>query len=220
MSPPAPDAPDARGPRILTVCTGNLCRSPLAALLLERGLEGTGIEVSSAGTHAPDGLPMTPRARAVAIRRGVARSRAEAHRSRPLDDDAVRSADLILAMDRAHRRAVVERCVAARDRTFTLRELARLAAAVPRGPEGAVGGPPDVGRPAAGPRAEVPTPERPLAEVVARLALSRGRVPPPDDPAEDDVADPYRRSRWVYARTGRQIAPAVDEVLRLLRPAP
>src|SRR6187549_1394305 len=47
--------------RLLTVCTGNICRSPYAAVLLREGLAGVrpgAFEVTSAGTHALVGRPM------------------------------------------------------------------------------------------------------------------------------------------------------------------
>ena len=48
--------------KILLVCTGNICRSPLAAALLQRALTERGVEgmdVSSAGTGAWDGAPVS-----------------------------------------------------------------------------------------------------------------------------------------------------------------
>ncbi|MCC7128594.1 MAG: hypothetical protein IT192_07250, partial [Microbacteriaceae bacterium] len=41
--------------RILTVCTGNICRSPLAEALLAKELKGLPVAVESAGTGAIDG---------------------------------------------------------------------------------------------------------------------------------------------------------------------
>ncbi len=43
--------------KILTVCTGNICRSPLAEGLLRKVLRGLPVEVSSAGTGALVGVP-------------------------------------------------------------------------------------------------------------------------------------------------------------------
>jgi protein-tyrosine-phosphatase len=88
--------------RVLFVCTGNTCRSPMAAgiarrLAAARGL--TGIEFASAGTGAVVDSPATDGALLVSIERGV--DIAE-HRSRPLTADVVAAADLILTMGGGH----------------------------------------------------------------------------------------------------------------------
>ena len=40
---------------------------------------------------------------------------------------------------------------------------------------------------------------------------------PPADPADDDVIDPYRRSWKTYELSGSQLAPAIDQVVRVIR---
>ena len=89
--------------RILLVCTGNICRSPLAAALLERALTErgiAGIEVSSAGTGAWDGAPVSEGAYLVGLERGLDLS---GHRARLLTRELVEGADLVLTMARHHR---------------------------------------------------------------------------------------------------------------------
>ena len=114
---------------ILTVCSGNICRSPLAEQLLRAGLAGIdGVTVGSAGTIAMVGAGMPAEAKALAVRYGS--TDAESHQARQLDEQAIRDADLVLGLAREHRRAVVELVPAATRRTFTLREFARLAASV------------------------------------------------------------------------------------------
>src|SRR3989442_2250333 len=88
---------------ILLVCTGNICRSPLAAALLERALKERGfeaIEVSSAGTGAWDGAPVSEGAYLVGLRRGLHLS---GHRAQLLTRPIVGAADLILTLARHHR---------------------------------------------------------------------------------------------------------------------
>ena len=95
-----------RTKRILLVCTGNICRSPLAAALLDRALAQRGIdgiEVGSAGTGAWDGAPEG--AYLVGLERGLDLS---AHRARLLTRELVEDADLILTMARHHRARVDE----------------------------------------------------------------------------------------------------------------
>jgi protein-tyrosine phosphatase len=91
--------------RVLFVCTGNTCRSPLAAAVLVRELEPDGerVSVSSAGTAAAEGQPPTAEAIAVAARDGID---IRQHRSRRVADAAVRHADLVLVMERDHLGAV------------------------------------------------------------------------------------------------------------------
>jgi protein-tyrosine phosphatase len=92
--------------RIALVCLGNICRSPMAHVVLERQLAEAGlddrIEVSSSGTgdwHL--GKPMDERAAATLARAGYDGSR---HRARGWDPDQV--VDLVLAMDAANLRDV------------------------------------------------------------------------------------------------------------------
>src|SRR5437867_6412396 len=88
--------------RILLVCTGNICRSPLAAALLERALVERGIEglaVASAGTGAWDGAPISEGAYLVGLEHGVDLSN---HRAQLLTRELVDQADVILTMSRQH----------------------------------------------------------------------------------------------------------------------
>lgn len=92
---------------VLFVCTGNICRSPLAASLLERALKERGLEVTvtSAGTGAWDGAPASEGAYLVGLERGLDLS---GHRARLLSRELVEQADLILTMARHHRARVDE----------------------------------------------------------------------------------------------------------------
>ncbi len=92
---------------ILMICTGNICRSPLAAALLRSELERHGLNhmvVSSAGTGAWDGTPASEGAYLVALEHDVDLSE---HRAQLVTRDIVAQADLILTMTR-HQRSRVE----------------------------------------------------------------------------------------------------------------
>lgn len=189
---------------VLTVCTGNICRSPLAEQYLRAGLAGIPeIELASAGTMAVDGDLMPDQAVSLARSYGADPSR---HRARFLYERDVSGAGLVLALAREHRRAVVAMHPRASRTTFTLREFARLSAAV-TDEEIA-----DVVRDAG----DVPSR---LALAVAYVGSMRGTVDPPESPLDDDVVDPYRRADDVFAESGRQLVPAADEVVRVLRAA-
>jgi protein-tyrosine-phosphatase len=91
--------------RVLVVCSGNTCRSPLtaAALQLALGPEAGRVEILSAGTAAWEGQPASDGALDVARRAGVDLT---GHRSRRATPPLVRGADLVLVMEREHGRAV------------------------------------------------------------------------------------------------------------------
>ncbi|GAA2239656.1 low molecular weight phosphatase family protein [Herbiconiux moechotypicola] len=186
--------------RILTVCSGNICRSPLAELTLASRLEPWGeFEVSSAGSIARDGDVMPDEARALARRFGVD---PEQHRARYLTEDIVGDADLIFAMARSHRSDVVRMAPSKVSRTFTIREFARLSSTLSdQQLEQQSSGDTLGDRVAAAVR------------VVFAQKAAAGYV---SDPELDDVVDPYRRSSATYERSWNELIPAVEEVARVL----
>jgi len=174
---------------ILAVCTGNICRSPAVERLLASKL-GPTASVSSAGTHALVGHPISEPMAALLRDGGVEPDGFEARR---LSERMLKEADLVLAMTRAQRGLVVELWPAAVRRSFTLREFARLLgwvdpAALPAG-----------------------TPADRLRAAIPLAAVQRGRER--TSPDEDDVVDPFQLSDAVYADSFEQIATAVDALV-------
>ena len=87
---------------ILIVCSGNTCRSPLAAALLTEALVAAGhsnVTVQSAGTGAWEGAPASEGAYLVGLERGLDLS---AHRARLVTRALVDEADIVLTMSRPH----------------------------------------------------------------------------------------------------------------------
>jgi len=114
--------------RILFVCTGNMCRSPMAVglarkILAERldcepdDLDSHGFEVDSAGTASSTGGPASADAVAVMAGMGIDLT---GHRSRPMTVDALMQADYIWVMTRGHREAAVRRAPEVASRVFLI----------------------------------------------------------------------------------------------------
>lgn len=190
---------------ILTVCTGNICRSPLAEVLLRRALEPRGVRVHSAGTHALVGHGMPEPALELAAQHGADPAVAGAHQARYLVEPLLADADLVLTMAREHRSHVVKMMPSMLRRTFTVREFARLASTLDT--EAARAAAAEQGGTAA---------ER-FGAVLRAVNDQRGLTPA--SPDDDDVIDPYRRSRDTYALSGSQLTPALTEVERMVRAA-
>ncbi len=112
---------------VIVVCTGNVCRSPIAEGLVRRATEhragGARVTVSSAGTAGWEGSPAMPEAVEVAAERGVDISGHVATRLRP---GMASAADLVLCMAGEHRDLIAREEPPAAGRTFTLKELVRL----------------------------------------------------------------------------------------------
>ncbi len=108
---------------ILFVCTGNTCRSPMAAALCRKMLadqfggdervQSRGIVIRSCGAFAVEGAPASPEAVEVMSQRGVDLSR---HRSEPLTAEAIHQADYVFAMTQSHVHSVLSAVPSAGDR--------------------------------------------------------------------------------------------------------
>jgi protein-tyrosine phosphatase len=119
----------ADGPlRLLVLCTGNVARSVMAGLMLERLAERNGVDlrVVTGGTHSIDGQPISARTRdALASIEPLGPVVVSGHRSRQVRGIDVEHADLVVAMEASNVRYVRRHHPEASDRTATLRRLAR-----------------------------------------------------------------------------------------------
>jgi protein-tyrosine phosphatase len=185
---------------VLTVCSGNICRSPFAAALLAEDLDPQLISVSSAGVVAAADDEATPQTIDLASRSGI---NLAGHRARYLTELMVAQSDLILAMSRTHRRTIIEYAPRKAKLAFTVREFARLAATLTNQEilEAA-----DAGT----------TSNERIMAAIALVSSRKGQFQLPANPADDDVIDPYRQTSAVYSLMAEQLVPAVSEVRRII----
>lgn len=124
--------------RIITVCTGNICRSPMAEFMLARAADDAGLDVvvDSAGTSAWEvGNPMDPRAMEVLARHGIIPSH---HEARTFNVQWFAERDLILALDVDHFEALQALAPSPETaaKVHMLRAFDPVVAGAPRGEQG------------------------------------------------------------------------------------
>lgn len=178
--------------RILTICTGNICRSPVAERLLQAALGGE-VLVSSAGVNAVVGSPIHPAMVTLLEGADVDAGHFAARQVVPRD---IRSADLVLALTRDHRARLVQEAPAALRRSFTLLEFARIVSSpdLPPIPPGTV----DV-------------------RLRAIVPLATQHRAPAQVADSDDVPDPYGREAADYELVYALIRDAVATIARAAR---
>jgi protein-tyrosine-phosphatase len=107
--------------KILTVCTGNICRSPMAEGVIRTVFDANqSMDVSSAGTHAVEGNPATEFAILASGEKGIDIT---AHRARLLDSMLINSGDIILCMEPAHAEWVLSIDSSAYEKVYNLADF-------------------------------------------------------------------------------------------------
>jgi protein-tyrosine phosphatase len=174
---------------ILVVCTANQCRSPMAEALFRQALEQRGAvaTVHSAGTQAVADIPATDSAIETMQAAGLDIG---AHRSQAIDRQTLTDADVIVTMTREHLRDLATRAPGTFPRLFTIKELARRARD-------------------AGPRGE-----ETVRDWATRLGTGRQTSDLLGTDKRDDVEDPIGRPLDVYEAVARELAVAIEEIVR------
>ncbi|MDR2347544.1 MAG: hypothetical protein LBD90_02775 [Bifidobacteriaceae bacterium] len=175
--------------KVLTVCRGNISRSPAAEFLLRHALDHRfAIASAGVGAHMVIGSGVDRFTAAILGKRGINVSR---HRARQLSAGLIAQAELILTMSLSQRSWVTAEVPGAIGRAFTLREFARLAVAVRQ--------------------------QRPesVSDLVRRAAASRG-VYPVAPGGSDEIADPNLGTvedyRAAFSSVERAVAVVVAEL--------
>lgn len=171
---------------ILFVCTGNVCRSPMAELLAGICADPTaGLTVASAGMSALVGEGVDGASAAVLSELGIDSAR---HRARQFEAAFALNAGLVLTAETAHRDTIIAEVPTVWRRTFTMKEFARLAR-----------------------HASAAEP----AAIVAELSWLRGAdgaLPA----GIDDLTDPYRGTIEQARAVADEVTGVVQTVLRTL----
>jgi protein-tyrosine phosphatase len=175
---------------VLYVCTGNVCRSPMAELLFRSWMSpGRDVTISSAGMQALVGHGIDRSSASALGQLGIDPSH---HRARQFETWMARDADLVLTAERSHRDQVMTDLPAAFRRTFTMKEFARLARHV--------------------------APASPDA-VIADVAAIRG-IDGPVASEVDDMPDPYRGRINQARSIAQQVTDTVRVAIEVLGLSP
>ncbi len=111
---------------ILFICTGNICRTPMAHFELKRLIERDSLDdlihIESAGTWATEGAPATEFSQLVCAENGLD---ASLHRAQGVDHYLMKNANLVLCMTTQHKDDLRQIFPQYKDKVFTLREFGR-----------------------------------------------------------------------------------------------
>ena len=165
---------------VLFVCTGNVCRSPMAEGFLrdQAGRRGLDIDVRSTGTHAWNGRAATIDGRRVMNELGVP---IDDHRTLELDRDLMDWADLVICLATEHLRETRRTYPDAADKTFTLKGFLEILPSLPAGVD---------------------------TEAWLIAAASQRHVA--DAVASPDVDDPFGERQTAYRRVATEIQELIE----------
>ncbi|WP_435203110.1 low molecular weight phosphatase family protein [Janibacter sp. GS2] len=185
--------------RILTVCTGNICRSPYAHLALQHALDAVrpgAFVVTSAGTHAMVGNPVDPGSAGILDWHGID---SDGFAARQISEQMLADIDVVLPLEVAHRKIVLSYSPRHLKRAFTLKEFARLLDSA------------DAREPWTQRLAGLTTPEDRWGALPSHLARERGLSRVED--GVDDIADPFRRPQKAFDAMAEEVDAAVERIV-------
>ncbi len=185
--------------KVIFVCTGNICRSPMAEQMLIQKAEKNKLPITvvSAGVMAMTGDPMTPQSADAMTQRGFTPTK---HISQDLTPKLLEEADLVLTATLDHRGEIAKMLPKASKYSFTIDEFARLTSFLGANPEFQE----------EFKKKPKETREQYLKRAIQEAVLLRGMVPTNLDPK--DVVDPYGESIEVY----NQVAEHIDVMLEII----
>lgn len=190
--------------RILFVCTGNTCRSPMAEGILRRLLKEHGldhIEVRSAGVAASNGSPVSRHAASVLKEQGILDNMSSSALSREL----LEWADLILTMTTGHKQHAIGRFPEHIDKIYTLKEYVEVDEETARRMN----------------ELEQLTAELQLKHALAQHITQEERVrllTLERELPDYEIADPYGGSLALYRQCAEEIEEALMKLISKLKP--
>lgn len=173
---------------VLTVCTGNICRSPYAERVLAMYFAVSEVQFSSAGLASVVGADIDDNVKALMPGRTL-RTR---HHATQITPDHVLNSDIVFTMTKEQRADVVRLVPRAVRKVFTLREAARLIMVSPH-------------------MADPANPRDAFVRLASHLTPVRGQQA---GMQSDDVADPYRRGAAAYETMKDEMDPALAVIVR------
>ena len=175
--------------RILVVCTANVCRSPVSAMMLDRSLLERGIDaIVESGGFLETGMSACATMATFGSELGIDLSY---HHSRPVDPYFVNNANLVLVMERRHARDLMVSFDVGFERIFTIGGLIAQSLSTPPMGEG-------------------------LDEWLARIAPCRSHAEFLGANCNDDVIDPHGESKRVHRRAFDHLQTSMDRVAEIV----
>ncbi|MFL4479379.1 low molecular weight phosphatase family protein [Paeniglutamicibacter sp. ORCA_105] len=188
--------------RILTVCTGNICRSPYAELFLQSELDRISPEsfkIRSAGSHALVGHHMDERSSLKLRDVGVD---SDGFVARQINAETAIGYDLILALTDEHRSRIVAMSPRLLKRTYTVREFAAVLDELAAMPDDTL------------PNGSDPTTVDTRWAAILKAAQLVRHSARMKLAGNLDVVDPYRQSDPVYDRMVDELLPSLRSIVK------
>lgn len=173
--------------KVLFVCTGNICRSPMGEFLFPLFFRANSVETDSAGIQGLEAHPIDPSSAALLARDGVDSSHFRSKRLTPQMENA---ADLILCFSNHQRREIITMNPRVRRRTFKLTDLAQLCHYLNQ--RGLIEG---------------NTPAERLHSTLANATLVRPNIVP-----SPDIEDPYQKDFKEFESVHNRMIKAFAEI--------